>query len=122
MKDELSPYEQAERRAVAKRAAAILQQQIDGLTATADDVEQATGIRIVRRRPHILDARRRDLEALRTQAQAWLLAMALIDRLLPPGDTRTLGDAFKTMPPNDLRVLRRALRQAGALHDGGEPR
>lgn len=119
MSSETNPYTDAERRAVAERAAAILQEQLDELTATADDVERATGIKIVRRRHHILDARRHELEALRTQAQAWLLAMTIVDRLMPPGDTRTLGDVCKTLPARELAQLRRALRLAGALNDGG---
>lgn len=119
MSSETNPYTDAERRAVAERAAALLQASLDGITAAAEDVEQATGVRIVRRRHHVLDARRRDLEALRAQAQAWLLVMAIIDRLMPPGDTRSLGDICKTLPARELAQLRRALRLAGALNDGG---
>lgn len=122
MSSETNPYTEAARRELARRAAAILQEQLDGLTATAEDVEQATGIRIVRRRHHILDARRHELEALRTQAQAWLLVMAIVDRLMPPGDTRSLGDLSKTLPARELAQLRRALRLAGALNDGGDIR
>lgn len=119
MSSETNPYTAAERRAVAERAAALLQEHLDELTAAAEDVEQATGIRIVRRHHHILDARRRDLEALRMQAQAWILVMAIVDRLMPPGDTRSLGDVCKTLPARELAQLRRALRLAGALDDGG---
>lgn len=119
MSDELTPYEKAERRAIAQRAATLLQASLGELTEAADEVEQATGIRIVHRRPHILDARRQDLEALRMQAQSWLLVMAIVDRLMPPGDTRSLGDICKTLPARELAQLRRALRLAGALNDGG---
>lgn len=111
-------YTQAERRAIASRAAALLQEHLDGITSVAEDVERATGVPIVHRRPHILDARRRDLEALRNQAHAWLLALAVVDPHLPPGDTRSLGDVCKTLPARELAQLRRALRVAGALDDG----
>jgi GrpB-like predicted nucleotidyltransferase (UPF0157 family) len=121
MKDESRPSysSEAERRAVALRAAAILQERLDHIGAAADEVERATGIRIVHTRRHILDARRRDLEVLRQQAQAWLVAMAFVDQVMPPGDTRSLGDIAKTLPARELAQLRRALRLAGALNDGG---
>jgi len=109
-----------DRRKVARRAAELLQQSVDGITAAAESIEQATGERIIRRRPHIFDAHRRDLEVLRTQAQAWLTVMTLVDQLLPPGDQRTLGDLVKVLPRDQLTELRHALRLAGALQDGGQ--
>lgn len=122
MNNELTPQQQAARRELAAVAAVKLQHYLDEITAAADQVEEATGVTIVRRRPHILDARRAELEHLRVQAQAWLLAMAIVDRWSLPTDTRTLGDLAKTLPQDELRELRRALRLAGALDDGGDIR
>ena len=122
MNHELTPQQQAERREIAKRAAVHLQHYLDEITAAADQVEEATGVPIVHRRPHILDARRNELDHLRVQAQAWLLAMSIVDRWMVPDDRRALGDICKVMPSGELTELRRALRLAGALDDGGDLR
>lgn len=122
MSNEPTPYTEAARREIAHAAAAKLQRYLDEITAAAEDIEQTTGVRIVHQRPHILAARRSELEALRRQAEAWLLAAAVIDRWMLPNDQRTLGDVAKTMPRNELNELRHALRLAGALSDGGDIR
>jgi hypothetical protein len=110
-------WNEESRRAVALRAAEKLA--LNELHRAAEQIEQATGQRILNRRPEILNARRPDLDRLRLQAQAWLLAMAIIDKQMAADDCRTLGDIFKITPRGELDELRRALRLAGALHDGG---
>ena len=122
MSSETNPYTEAARREIAKAAAAKLQCYLDEITAVAEDVEQTTGIQIMRRRPHVLDARRAELEHLRVQAEAWLIAASIVDKWMPPGDTRSLGDVAKTLPRAELTQLRRALRLAGAIDDQGDIR
>lgn len=114
----MSPEEAADiyRRALAAEVAARLGEVIGGVEDTARQLEQATGQRIVARRPQVLDARRGELDRMSRQAREWLAAMEVVDRwLLPRGDQRSLGAVIKVMPADEARLLRVHLAAAGVL-------
>lgn len=106
-----SPYSDAEKKAIAIRAAAALAASIEAVEEVALEVERETGERILNRRPSLADATRYDIELLIAQAEAG--AAALREALPWVGPRTTLGSVIKTLPPALAFDLTRKLRAAG---------
>lgn len=114
--------DESERREIARRAARQLQAGLDDLAAAATEVEEATGQRVLHRRPSILDAQRADIDHITRQATSWLLAVAVVNRwLLPARDKRTVGALLKVLPRDEQLKLLGHLHDAGALDNGPVP-
>jgi hypothetical protein len=112
----------ARRKQIAETArvrVAVLQAAAEVIVAEAN-LEAGGHPVLVRATPSVLDARRRDLDRMSLQAEAWLAAMRIVNGwLLPRGDSRSLGTILKVAPPEDAAELRRLLQLAGVLPQDG---
>lgn len=100
-----------ERKEIARRAAAVLQCSLDVIEETAREVERETGQRVLRRRPQMSDATRRDLEELLAQVRAAEEALTLALQWVGLRDR--LGAVLKRMPKEAAAELAEKLRAAG---------
>lgn len=106
-----SPYTDAEKREVARRAAVLLAAAAEDVEQAALEVERETGVRVLNRRPALADATRADLQLMLAQAEAGAHALREVLRWVGPKDT--LGAVIKTLPPAISFELAGKLRAAG---------
>lgn len=100
-----------DRKAVARRAAQMLQAGLDELESVAREVELETGQRVLHRRPSMADATRADLEQLLVQVQLGERALKAALEWVAAKDT--LGAVLKRMERTAAFELAEKLRAAG---------
>lgn len=80
----------------------------------ADVIESYTGVRPLTRRT-VLDETLPELTRREAQAAAFLDAMRVVRRWIPPGSQKTLGAALKTIPPDEAALIVSRLRAASGV-------
>lgn len=102
------------KRLMAATAAIQLAEAVDAMRRIGEEVEQATGHRVISpERPQITDARRGDLERMLGRVRAGERALTLALGWVGPKDT--LGRVLKVIPADAADELTAALVEAGLL-------